>query len=145
MNNFLKSLSLGIVATFLVMGSAAANTLYTWQSDPVDLYGLDHYHDYTWGIDVTEPLKSKDNIAKVSLTFTNIHNWNNEEIDELIEYWDHGKFVFNFDQTKHSKNNNGWKNSNGKNHAPVPEPDTMLLFGIGLIGIAGVARVKTKA
>jgi hypothetical protein len=28
--------------------------------------------------------------------------------------------------------------------APIPEPTTMLLFGTGLIGIAGIRRQKSK-
>ena len=31
----------------------------------------------------------------------------------------------------------------GNGEAPVPEPATMLLFGIGLLGVAGISRKKT--
>lgn len=66
--------------------------------------------------------------------------------------------LFDWIETMEAAINNGWTNNNlvkvvnlGSGFqdqlivAPVPEPDTMLLFGLGLLGLAGLGRKKMKA
>jgi len=56
----------------LVAGPVVAAT-YAYVPDPADLNDLDHYYNYTWGIDVSE--LSGMLITEVELTIDNITNW----------------------------------------------------------------------
>ncbi len=72
--NLLKFSALGLVA----VGSVTAAT-FNLSPTPADLYDLDHYYAYTWGISSTQfTVPSGQVITGASLSFSNIRNWKNE-------------------------------------------------------------------
>lgn len=56
-------------------------TLYSFTPSPSDLYDLDHYYYYTWGINFT--LKPNEVIDSAQLYIKNINNWAQEDNDKL--------------------------------------------------------------
>ncbi|MCC6485449.1 MAG: PEP-CTERM sorting domain-containing protein [Armatimonadetes bacterium] len=65
--------ALAVMAT--AISGVRAGT-YSFQPTPADLYDLDHYKTYTWGIDFTIP--SGETITDATLTIKNINNWKYE-------------------------------------------------------------------
>jgi len=74
-----KKVLLSICAVMLVLGSfgMAGATTYTFTPTPADLYDLDHYKYYTWGIDWEYPVG--ETIKEASITFHNIYDWTVED------------------------------------------------------------------
>lgn len=84
-----KLLLFTVLLTIAVSGSATAGiteynpNTYTptgtiYQPSPADMYDLDHWRYYTWGIDLG--FSSSDyEIRSAELVFTNIRNWNSDE------------------------------------------------------------------
>ncbi|MBA7540307.1 hypothetical protein ES705_32603 [subsurface metagenome] len=72
-----------IISTVLVlsMSGMAGATVYTFAPEPNDLYDLDHYSWYTWGIDQTIP--EGEIIQSASLSFNDIQNWTYYEPNAL--------------------------------------------------------------
>ena len=180
---------------FLTVQSAGAASI-DFQPTPVDLYDLDHYKYYTWGINPAIP--SGDTIVSASLSFDNIsnydsgpntlwvhllerarplvvvhtdtlgggddfggqgillnqwidlsaspqditYNFDSGELTELIGYLGDGNFGLGFDPDCHFLNDGVTLTLNT---APVPIPGAFLLFGSGLIGLAGYRRKKSKS
>jgi hypothetical protein len=74
----LRTRLLLVVAAALLAVSFAGQaraTTYTFQPNPVDLYDLDHYSYYTWGINWSLP--ANEQMSSASLSFLNIANWDN--------------------------------------------------------------------
>ncbi|MCC6483786.1 MAG: hypothetical protein IT209_02975 [Armatimonadetes bacterium] len=57
---------------FAGLSSVHAGT-YTFQPNPVDLYDLDHYYNYLWGVGWQTP--AGETITNATLTIKNINNW----------------------------------------------------------------------
>ena len=53
---------------------ANADTMMTFTPTPADLWDLDHYDAYSWGIAV--PFLEDEDVIAATLTFKNIRNWN---------------------------------------------------------------------
>jgi hypothetical protein len=64
-------LGLGLVGT-----TSRSAAIHVFNSDPADIYDLDHYRYYTWGIG-SDP--QGEQVSNVFLTFNNIRNWIPEE------------------------------------------------------------------
>lgn len=66
-----------LFATLLALaGSAAAGTINLVPT-PADLYDLDHYKAYTWGMDLKGELTDKT-VTSATLSFDSIRNWNDD-------------------------------------------------------------------
>lgn len=73
------TLTLATVVTALVLLSAPALAeRIVLQPDPADLYGLDHYKYYTWGLSTDRDV-SQIVIKSAVLFFDNIRNYNNSD------------------------------------------------------------------
>jgi len=75
-----------VIMVSLSMAGTVGATSFTFQPDPVDLYDLDHYKYYTWGIDWEVP--QGETIVGASLFFDNIRNWNNRPNDLWVHLLD---------------------------------------------------------
>ena len=70
----------------LAVSSSMTMASTTWQPTPSDLYGLEHGHYYSWGIDWAVP--PGQTIVGATLSIDNIRNWNNSENDLWIHLLD---------------------------------------------------------
>ncbi len=77
----MKTIVISSVVLVLAMVGMANAGLYEFQPYPADLYDLDHYKSYTWGIDFTVP--PGEQIVEAFLMFNNIYDWTVEEGDHL--------------------------------------------------------------
>jgi len=66
-----------LVLVLGLAGIANADATYTFQPVPADMYDLDHWRYYTWGIDLG--LEPTEAITEATLTFSNIRNWSVED------------------------------------------------------------------
>lgn len=75
-NLMLKNLISAVMALCVFSAYANANTTYTFEPTPKDMYDLDHYKVYYWGIDLTsKEFNTSDIIVEAELTFNHITNW----------------------------------------------------------------------
>jgi len=82
----LKKLLRFVFATALVFsfGGWACAATYIFEPSPSsDLWDLDHYKYYTWGIDWTLP--QGETIAAAALSFDNIRNYNSDPNDLYVQ------------------------------------------------------------
>ena len=81
-----KTLVLTVAAVLLCPILAHADTI-SYQPTPADLYDLDHYRYYEWGI--TDPLLSSGIVVtNATLSFSRIRNWDNNPNDLYIHLLD---------------------------------------------------------
>jgi len=61
-----------------IAGIVNANTTYTYQPSPTNMYNLDHHYYYKWKINLTsQGYNPGDVITEATLKFSNITNWDN--------------------------------------------------------------------
>ena len=83
----MKELLFVIVSvSVLFMAGVAGATLYTFEPTPTDMYDLDHYYWYTWGIGQVIP--EGETIQSATLSFNNIRNYNSEPNDLWVHLFD---------------------------------------------------------
>ncbi|MCP4705583.1 MAG: PEP-CTERM sorting domain-containing protein [candidate division Zixibacteria bacterium] len=188
-----KILTLGFLIGFVFICSVSSfGAVFTFDPNPADIYDLDHYYAYTWGINWNS---SDYPITSAYLTFTNIQNWTsdpndilymnlldnadvgvhaiyekntagnyfadkggtlfdtwtdlddnatsenltislNDYISDLNTFASDGLFGIGFDPDCHYWNDGVKLTIN----ANVPEPTTVLLFGLGALGMAAYRR-----
>lgn len=76
------------VVVLFVAGSFAQATTYTYSPMPSDLYDLDHYYYFAWGIDAREQglatnLAAGEVISSAQLFIDDIRDWKDEPHDVL--------------------------------------------------------------
>ena len=85
-------------AAICAVGTAQATT-FTFTPSPADIYDLDHYSFYSWGIAWSIP--QGETIVEAELSFKNIWNWEDEENHLYTHLLDNpllGVTTFNDDQ-----------------------------------------------
>ena len=194
----MKKLSrfLCVAAMVFFMGGWAEAATYNFEPSPSsDLWDLNHYKYYTWGIDWNLP--QGETISAATLSFDNIRNYNSApndlyvqlldsassgvvvgtdnqasgnyfasqgiqlyhgvnlpntaqdidviftsgQISTLLIYLNDGNFGLGFDPDCHFYNDGVTLTLET---APVPIPGAILLFGSGLIGLAGIRKKFKK-
>lgn len=74
-----------IGAVLILSGSLFADAVFTPPEQ--DIFDLDHYYAYTWGIDL-EFSTSETPITEAVLTFTDIYNWKAEDDNLYVHLLD---------------------------------------------------------
>lgn len=95
--------------------------------------------DYSGGD--AEELVQWEDISTIASDYT--YTFTSDDLATLLAYSLDGSFGLGIDPDCHFYNNGVYLVIETTDN-PVPEPATMMLFGIGLLGIAGVARKKTS-
>ena len=134
-NKVFKILSLLSLAGFLCAGSVLALPLPSLSVDVFNaseyssFFSQDNYADYYLNPDVD----TKDKWGQDSY-FS--EGWIDSSILGFTDEFEQ------FNLIRYSNYCVGSSGEVGGNQAPVPEPATLLLLGVGLIGIAGLGRKK---
>ena len=94
---------------------------------------------YFWNGSSIETISNNPNVDDAPSLYNNTIAWMGSDGNDLeIFYWDGGsldeRIVLDLDIHAFNDGNNG---------SSTPEPSTILLFGLGLLGFAGVSRKKT--
>lgn len=74
-------LTLAIAAAVILPAANASALVYTIYPPDRDIYDLDHYKAYKWGIDWSVP--AGQTIVGAKLTYVDIYNWTAEDNDQL--------------------------------------------------------------
>ena len=83
----IKKTLLVIAAAVLLCPLAAQADTVSYQPTPADLYDLDHYRHYEWGI--SDPLLSSGiTVTGARLSFSRIRNWDNNPNDLYVHLLD---------------------------------------------------------
>lgn len=77
-----KALAMLMIFGFVILGSNSAMAgVYTFTPPDADLYDLDHYKAYEWGLDWAH---TGETIIGASLSFKSIYDWRVEDNDTLF-------------------------------------------------------------